>query len=262
MDVTNTSRGWSDDECLRKALPAVIRGMEFHRQLPSTQDRAAELTNSGCLDRPFLVVAEVQSAGRGRRGHTWWSEIGGLTFSLVLDEQTSPAGVVGRYTLQVALAVRDALARLLPQGVLQVKWPNDVILDGKKVAGILLETLATRPRQIVVGIGINVNNSVTRAPAELATRLTTLSDHAGYLFHLDEVLREVLQELLPIEVHARENDDLPARWRVHCSLTGKHIEVERGATVWNGRCCGIDHDGQLLLDTPSGITRIASGSVR
>lgn len=144
-----------------------VRTVEYHDELTSTNDLALQLVSGQPL--PLLVVAERQTGGRGRGGNKWWAAEGALTYSLVVDaaalrlEQRSWP----RVSLTVALAISDTLDELLPNRAVQLKWPNDVYLQGRKVCGILVETAPRFPGVLVLGIGVNVNNSLAAAPAEL-----------------------------------------------------------------------------------------------
>ena len=119
----------------------VVREVEFHEEIGSTNDRAAELACGGQLECPVLVLAAHQTGGRGRASNRWWSAPGALTFSLVLDAHH--VGLPDQRWPQIALAagaaVGEAIEKTIPQAAVRLKWPNDVYLAGKKTCGILVE---------------------------------------------------------------------------------------------------------------------------
>src|ERR1700684_1159600 len=133
----------------------LVREVEFHEEIGSTNDRAAELLCGGPLGCPFLVLAAQQTGGRGRGSNRRGSAPGALTFSLVLDAEN--VGLPTERWPQIALAagaaVGAAIEQTIPQAAVRLKWPNDVYLAGKKTCGILVEMPANGRGQLIVGIG-------------------------------------------------------------------------------------------------------------
>ena len=202
-----------------------------------------------------VFVAEFQSAGRGRLDHTWLSAKGeNLTFSVVLAGAGRPPSEIATLPLVVGLAVVKALASLAP---LSLKWPNDVLCDGRKLAGILCERHGDN---VIAGIGLNVNQ--TEFPPEIAWRATSLAVLCGRRFDREAVLADVLKSL----------DAMHARWladgfaslhgelaAVDC-LKGRTIsvrQVDDDAAPIAGLCGGITDDGSLMV----GGRRIYAGEV-
>jgi BirA family biotin operon repressor/biotin-[acetyl-CoA-carboxylase] ligase len=226
------------------------------------------------LATPFLIAAGEQSAGRGRGMNRWWSSTGALTFSLVFDPQAdqesrgSPALQADRWpriALAAGVALCDVLQQLLPQVPTGLKWPNDVLLGGKKVSGILVEVppaAPANPRRLVLGMGINVNNSLATAPVDLQSTATSLLDAAGGLFDRTDLLIAWLN-CFADRLHALAAVDhaLPARWQSLCALTGKTVELQSGNRTVRGLCRGIDIEGALLVDTAAGPERLYAGSL-
>ncbi len=143
-----------------------------------------------------------------------------------------------------------------------MKWPNDVYLTGKKAAGILVEMPSDAAGRLLVGIGINVNNSLAAAPAELTQTATSMTDVAHRTFGLTDVLLAVLARFA--EWRSKLLDDPPAffeQWRTRCLLTAKKVCVRDGSRQITGVCRGIDDSGRLTLATPAGIERLLSGTV-
>ena len=244
---------------------SFVRAVEFHRELPSTNDLALQRATHGALDTPFLVLAEFQTAGRGRGGNTWWSTPGALTFSLVLDARhDAPTGACDpRLSVTTALALHDALSGYAPPGELRLKWPNDVYLGSRKIAGILLERSSACPDRLVVGVGINVNNSLSAAPDEIRHRATSLHDRRGAPYPLGDVLRTVLKRMAQrYQMLAADTLRLAVEWRELCLLYTHAVSVTAGQRMVTGICNGIDDQGALMIHNESGVHRFLSGVVR
>ena len=157
-----------------------VRVVQYYRQLPSTSDRALQLARVDECETPLVVLAELQTAGRGRGSNRWWAGPGALTFSLVVDLENGQRAVGDtRISLATALAVRDALSTFDRTARFQLKWPNDIYLQSRKIAGILLERPALYLNRLVVGIGVNANNSLQGAPAALQETSNSFCDATG-----------------------------------------------------------------------------------
>ena len=237
--------------------------MEFHAAIGSTNDRAR-----AALREPegegLAVVADLQTAGRGRRGRSWESPAGvNLAVSVGVRPLLEPSQV-GLLGIAAALATRDACAALAPDTTLAIRWPNDVVTaGGDKVAGLLVETAIEDGRllEAVIGIGINVNWRRSAMPAEIAGRATSLADLVGA--ELDRVaLLAVLLNALDAELVALERGDSPVnRFRSVSALDGRRVGVELGEARLEGIAAGIADDGALLLDTAAGRVALTIGEV-
>jgi BirA family biotin operon repressor/biotin-[acetyl-CoA-carboxylase] ligase len=241
----------------------VGRVVEFHAEIGSTNDRAraalAQPTGDG-----LAVVADLQTAGRGRRGRSWISPAGAnLLCSVALRPVIAPrlAGLLG---VAAALAVRDASAAFVPDAGLGIRWPNDVVdRDGRKVAGLLVETALEGGELVeaVIGIGINVNWLPAEMPAGIEGRATSLRALSGTPIDRVELLRRVL-DALAVEMNALEHGDAPlTRLRDSSWLDGRRVEVETGMETISGRVAGIADDGSLLLDVELGRMALSVGEV-
>ncbi|HEX2194501.1 MAG TPA: biotin--[acetyl-CoA-carboxylase] ligase [Candidatus Limnocylindria bacterium] len=237
--------------------------VEHHGSLGSTNDRAREaLAEPGGEGR--AVVADHQSAGRGRRGRQWLSPPGhNLMVSVALRPRIEPAraGLLG---IAAAVATRDACEAAVPRAGLLLRWPNDVVTgDGLKVAGLLVDTALADDRlaDAVVGIGINVNWRRAEMPAEIVERATSLADLAGP--ELDRVaLLATLLDALDREVVALESGASPvARFAEVSALDGRQVEVQVGEERLEGMAAGVAEDGALLLDVPAGRLALTVGEV-
>lgn len=246
------------------------RQVEFFQQLGSTNDwalhRARGLPGDASAGErlPLLVWALEQTAGRGRRSNRWWSGPGALTFSLVLDpaEVSLPQELWPRVSLLVARAALEALRQFWPQGAWALKWPNDLYLQGRKLAGVLVECAPGRRPLLVVGVGVNVNNSLRHAPAELRQTATSLIDQTGQAVPLAEVLRCFLEHFRPLWQQAGSAElSLPGLWEPYCLLRGKSVTVQDDRSRVEGTCVGLDEDGALLVQTPAALQRVVAGTV-
>ena len=244
-------------------LRRIGRAVEFHREIASTNDRAR-----AALDEPggegLAVVADLQTAGRGRRGRSWTSPAGAnLLFSVALRPSIAPrlAGLLG---VAAALAVRDACASFAPDAGLAIRWPNDLVdRDGRKVAGLLVETALEGGElaEAVIGIGINVNWLPADMPAEIMGRGTSLLALAGAPLDRVALLARVL-DALDAELQALERGQPPlARLRASSWLDGRQVDVDTGTETITGRAAGIADDGSLLLDADVGRLALSVGEV-
>ena len=240
-----------------------LKHVESHESIPSTNDRAISLAAETGLPCPALIIAERQTAGRGRGAHRWESGPGALTFSLILDRPTSlPRERTPLVSLVVGMATREAIAGVAPRAPVQVKWPNDVYLAGKKVAGILTEITTAAPDRLIVGIGINGNNSLENAPLEIQRRGISLVDHLKTLIEPTELLIRLLVELELGFVKLAETGTIDVdHWQAHCLLTGREISLRAGSLLHTGRCRGVNSDGALQLDNGDEVFSVYTGEV-
>ncbi len=234
--------------------------------LASTNDRALELTAGlSSTTLPYLIVADRQTAGRGRGRNRWFAEDGVLTFSLIVEPARwrLDRGLWPRLSVAVGGAVAEALAQWSLRDRPLLKWPNDVLIQGRKVAGILNETDAAAPDRLVIGIGVNVATSFLGAPEDVRARATSLSQHGrGVAPDRHEVLRQILWQLdLDFRALGEHSPALVDRWRRHCALTGRLISVGDGERRVSGACLGLEDDASLLVRSERGPERCYSGTV-
>jgi BirA family biotin operon repressor/biotin-[acetyl-CoA-carboxylase] ligase len=229
--------------------------IRWHASLPSTMDAAAALAHAGAGDG-VVVAAEQQTAGRGRRGTTWESPPGaGLYFSLI----ARPAGALQLVTLAAGVGVRDgvtAATGLAPD----LKWPNDLLVNRRKLAGILAEGLAIgMPEQaVIIGVGLNVLPAAY--PPDVSRRATSLEGELGRPVDRDALLSAVLGGLRDgLARLAQSPGDILQAWRAASpSASGTRVEWDghRGVTA------GIDDAGALLVRTGDSVERIVAGELQ
>lgn len=237
--------------------------VEHYATVGSTNDRARECLADGVGPLPLLIVADEQTAGRGRGANRWWTGKGSLACSLIvevdelgIDRSRSPL-----VALAAAVAVAETVAPLLPSHTVGLHWPNDVIAAGRKLAGILAEVLSDR--WLVVGIGLNTNNSLRDAPHELQNTATTLFELTGIPHDSTQVLLTLLEHLeKAFRRLASGPEQIAANANTLCLQHGQTLSIQLGRRRVCGRCGGIAADGALLLDTPEGREKLYSGVLR
>jgi BirA family transcriptional regulator, biotin operon repressor / biotin---[acetyl-CoA-carboxylase] ligase len=243
------------------AIGALSRsGIEVEVVAETGSTNADLLARAPSLQRPLLLVAEHQSAGRGRAGRSWLSAAGNsLTFSLAWKVDGGPAGLAG-LPLAVGVALAETLARLGVQ--VQLKWPNDLLKDGNKLAGILIETQSA-PGCVwaVIGVGLNLV-----MPDELEARIGRAAAAVPWLARMDrdELVASLLDGLAAaLEQFARGGfGAFAARWnRLHAWQGIEVSIIDRGAVLHQGVAAGVDDGGRLLLDTADGRIAIVAGDV-
>lgn len=233
------------------APPAIIR----LGAVDSTQNVAWGLVEENIADGT-VVTAKSQHDGRGRRGRHWHDEPGAsLAASIVLRPRLAVAAL-GGLSFAAALAVVDALesqAGLAPR----LKWPNDVLVDRRKIAGILLESRATPAPVVVVGLGINLTQRVF--PAVIADRATSVALAGGRPVDADTLLDAVVRAL---DVWRRRLEDedfepLRARWREVADTLGRRVTIDGVEAL----AVDLDADGALLVQRDGAVHRVVAGEV-
>lgn len=253
---------FTEDDCRRLAEHPWLQGVELYAQLDSTNRRALECCEQTAA--PHLVVAETQTAGRGRLGSRWWSELGGLMFSLTIDaaQYRLTRQRLPLMSLVTGWAVRQALIEVVPRERVRLKWPNDVYVDDRKICGVLLEASDARPLHVVVGVGLNIENDLSQAPEEIRRRATTLAEHSDPPPSTGEMLEMVLDQLRRcLEQLAAGQLRLAERWSSACMLHGRSIKVELPDGELAGTGEGIDQCGALQVRVGAELKSVVAGAV-
>jgi BirA family transcriptional regulator, biotin operon repressor / biotin---[acetyl-CoA-carboxylase] ligase len=241
-------------------LPPGYRLVSFD-SIGSTNDEANRLARGGAPEGT-LVWALEQTAGRGRRGRVWVSPRGNLYASVILRPD-SPPGRAAQLGFVTALALGDALRAKLPAiAGLSYKWPNDVLLRGQKLAGILLESEMGVGRDaafVIVGVGVNL----VSFPREADFPATSLSDEGLDPPPPSVLLEEFTRHFRSWLQRWRMSGFTPVRqaWRAQAISIGDLIRVRLEATTLHGRFLDIDDEGALLLETAEEHRRISSGEI-
>jgi BirA family biotin operon repressor/biotin-[acetyl-CoA-carboxylase] ligase len=255
----------ADDLFARLGKTKVIgRDIQVFEQTTSTNDVIEKLARDG-VKEGVVVFAESQTKGRGRLGRKWMSPTHkGLWFSILLRPDLRPQEAT-QLTVASATALRRAIefeTGLKPE----IKWPNDILIGGKKVAGILTELSAEvdRVKHIILGIGVDVNLDANEFPAELKKIATSLKIETGEAVSRAELAVAILRELDfdYARICARKFSEVADEWESHCATIGKNVTVLIGDRKIRGRAESLDDDGALRVRTEHGhLERIIGGDV-
>jgi len=276
---------------LRKYLKnTFVADVEHHFSLSSTNDRAAECAAVPRIKLPLLILADCQTTGRGRGSNRWWTGPGSLAFSLLIGPELAgtvgasacggcvegasqpiqeelPGAVMiptagsrssGLVALAAGVAVVEALAPLVPGHEIGIHWPNDIMLDGRKLAGILIEVMSDG--KFVIGIGINTNNTTTDAPEEVRPRVVTLRDVTGQEHNSTELLISILRQLQrQLADLVRSPESIAVRTHERCLQRGKRLQIVQGEKQIEGCCLALLPTGHCCLKSmgsPRRFTRV------
>ncbi len=249
-----------------EAMPSKVIGRDIRvfEQTTSTNDVVEKLARDG-VKEGAVVFAEAQMKGRGRLGRKWISPAHkGLWFSVLLRPDLRP-----QETTQLTVASATALRRAIQSETglhPEIKWPNDILIGGKKVAGILTELSAEldRVKHVILGIGVDVNLDAGEFPPELRKLATSLKIESGRTISRAELATAILRELdadyarLCGGGFAKVADE----WEAHCQTIGRNVTIHTGERRIRGRAESLDDDGALLLRTEHGhLERVTGGDV-
>jgi BirA family transcriptional regulator, biotin operon repressor / biotin---[acetyl-CoA-carboxylase] ligase len=253
-------------DALMPATRWVARRLDVHAVLDSTNRVAEELARAGAPDGT-VVIAERQTAGRGRQGRSFFSPTGGLYLSLLLRPRM-PADRIHHHVFAAAVAVAQAAAGVLPASArIQIKWPNDVWVEGRKVSGINLpvQLEGERVASAVLGVGVNVNTRPDEFPEELRALATSLCAAAGHEIDRTRFAERLLEQLERWidRLRAGDLEGVLEAWRSRLALLGARVRIAGPGVPRprEGIARGVDAAGALLLETPAGLERILAGDV-
>ena len=228
----------------------------------STNEQAKQLALEGA-SHGTLVTADAQTSGKGRRGRSWESQEKGIYMSLILKPDILPQNA-SMLTLVVALSVSNALKNVLGDGCIPyIKWPNDIVINKKKICGILTEMELKQGKiaHIIVGIGINVNQE--NFPKEIETASSIFLETGNYL-ETEKLIEEVLNCFEKEYAIFLETQDLEGLKEDYESLLinkNKQVTVLEPKGSWEGTALGITNKGELIVDTDMGCQYVSSGEV-
>ncbi len=224
-------------------------------EVDSTNEYAKELIGQGCLEGT-VVLSDIQTGGKGRLARKWESPKGGLWMSICLKPKD---GLVGDKLGIIPLLSGCAAARAV-SGIsdlnARVKWPNDVIINGKKMAGILSESILNgEDRWVVVGIGIDVNNPVQEG-YEFSDISTSITEETGRKFDLEKLMVQLICEFERLYNMAESGKDAEVldEWRGMADTLGKKVSINRISGEITGIARDIDEVGALILELQNGHT--------
>ena len=258
-------RRWIQPRKIKDGLQTKFVGNEIHHlvEVPSTNDVAKELAAKGA-EEGTIVISETQTLGRGRLGREWASPEGGIWFSIILRPEVDSRDA-SKLTFVAAVAVARVIRGMFSLEA-EIKWPNDVLIGGKKVCGILTET-STKGDVVdfvVVGVGINANVSLDSFPQSMRNSLTTLKEELMEEIEREEFLRALLEELERYyTMFLRKKFGLILeKWRNLAGFLGQYVEVLSFGEKIRGRAVDVDRNGALMIKLRNGtVKKVMSGDV-
>jgi BirA family transcriptional regulator, biotin operon repressor / biotin---[acetyl-CoA-carboxylase] ligase len=246
FNVKSCARGYallnSDDILLPFCFGPESESRIFHfQELDSTMDKARNLAREGA-PHLSLVIAENQTAGRGRLRRKWFSAKGGLWFTLILKPDIPPL-LSYIYVFAASLSLSLTLERMFGLNV-RVKWPNDLLLNGKKLAGLLseMETSGNLVDFINIGVGLNVNNQ----PDQFEHRAISIKESLGNSVARCRIIKTFLEDFKQ-RIHLIDCNSIISLWKERTSTIGSHVRVETFGEVYEGLAIDVDETGALLV---------------
>ncbi|MBM4445771.1 MAG: biotin--[acetyl-CoA-carboxylase] ligase [Chloroflexi bacterium] len=236
----------------------VGRQLYYYHRLATTMKTAKELVREGTAEGT-VVIAGTQTAGKGRIGRTWLSPEGSLAMSVILKPSLDN---LPQLVMIASLAVVKAIKKVAGLET-QIKWPNDVLIKGKKVCGILIENEVKggRVNFAIIGMGINVNFDPLVFP-EIAGIATSLSHELGTGISKVELTSTLLSELERLYLEAQAGAPVYREWQENMETLGRWIQVKTGETVEQGKAETVTEHGNLILRRADGsLTEIVAGDV-
>ncbi len=212
-----------------------------------------------------IIVAEKQSGGKGRLGKRWYSPQGGIWLSTIFYPEIALSHI-SLITPMTAVAVARTIHKLFPHIGVEIKWPNDLLIDNRKVCGILTEvsTEAQKMKWIIVGIGINANNDSTKLPEDIRKYSISLTESTGQLIPRATFVCYLCSELENWYEKLKKKEFLPIlkEWKLYNNIIGKKVIVDTGGKIITGEALNLNERGALILKTDKGETReIISGTI-
>jgi len=237
--------------------------VSYFTEVTSTNDVAKELATRGA-EEGTIVIAEAQTCGRGRLGRSWLSPKGGLWFSVILRPQVEATDVF-KITFLTAVAVAKTIRRMFKLNA-EIEWPNDILVHGKKVCGILTETSVRGETldSVIVGVGINANIDLDFFPKYLKKTVTTLAVEVKKEINREKFLHKLLEELEAYYKMFKDNkfDSILEEWKRLNRLFGANVEVVSFDERIVGQAVNVDKNGALIVRLADGTTRkVFSGDV-
>jgi len=248
---------------IRYKLSTKILGKEIHhfKEVESTSDVAKDLAIRGAPEGT-IVVAEGQTRGRGRLDRGWFSPPGGIWMSLILRPLLSPADIP-KITLMTSVVVAKTISEVTGLGV-KIKWPNDILLHSRKVAGILTEMGAEADRLNFVVVGMGINANVDIFPPDIESHATSIKRVLGENVDRLKLLRCLLEQLERKYIRLQEGKfkGILNEWKKLCTTLGSQVKILTVDGEIQGKATGVDEHGALILKLASGeIKTIYAGDV-
>lgn len=246
-------------ETILKGLKTAIVGgsIVYYPSVPSTMDLARRLAEEGTPEGT-VILCDEQTQGRGRQGRRWLASPSSSILMSVIFRPT--IGQLPQINMLGSLSIVKAIEKVT--GIRpSIKWPNDVLIDGRKVAGVLLENVLEGEvlQAAILGVGLNVSLDVSAYP-EISSIATSLTAQSGREFQRDDVLRALLIEMDSLYQAIRKNEDVYRRWLPYVETVGKTVRIKTGESVEEGLAQSVNPDGSITLRRADGsLVNIATG---
>lgn len=251
---------------LKDELNTSYIGKEIHyfREVDSTNEVAKRLAQEGAPEGT-VIIAERQRKGRGRRGKQWISPIGGAWISIILRPNTLPINAP-QLTFTAGVAAAETIKKEYGLEI-GIKWPNDILIENKKVCGILTE-ISTEKNSIdyiIAGIGIDANVDLDLLPPELREETTSLKTELEEEISRMLLVRKFLEnfEAMYNEFNQGNFQKILKKWRKYSKTIGSNVEIRKGTEIIKGEAVGVNREGALILELKDGsLRKIISGECR
>ncbi len=251
---------------LKNQLSTSYIGKEIHyfREVDSTNEVAKRLAKEGA-DEGVVVIAESQKRGKGRHGKPWISPLGGAWMSIILRPDTLPINAP-QLTFTAGVAAADTIKEEYGLDV-GIKWPNDILIENKKVCGILTElsTEINAIDYIITGIGIDANVDLELLPPELREHTTSLKRELEEDISRMLLVKKFLEnfEKMYDEFNRGNFSNILNKWRKYSKTIGRNVEIRKGTGFIRGEAVGVNNEGALILELDDGsLKKIISGECR
>lgn len=240
----------------------IGKDIYIFNEVMSTNTIAKFLSMNG-VGNGAVVISEKQTKARGRSGKNWESPLGGVWLSIILNPNVNHSKIP-LITLATGVAVENTLKRIGVKNA-EIKWPNDILIHGKKVCGILTEAITSfnTIESVIIGVGIDANISIENFPEELRENMTTLNDEIGEKVDENLLIKLFLEEFEKISEQFinEEYETILKEWRKNSYTIGKIVEVhEPFSKPYDGYVLGINRDGSLVVEKIDGtLEKVISG---
>lgn len=235
------------------------QSIQHYLKLDSTNNKAWELISENA-ENGTVVITDNQTSGHGRQSNKWLSTPDkSLTFSIVLYPNALP-NQINLYSLITSLAITDCLTDFNIQ--VQLKWPNDILINGKKVGGILCESKISGGvmKSMVIGVGLNINEEITELPKTLRKSATSLMIESGIQYQLETILTNILKHL-EHRIKSRETQTHLLDWEKRCAHLNQKVTFRSSNEVVNGMFKGLSSTGQAVITINNEEIKFDSGEI-
>jgi BirA family transcriptional regulator, biotin operon repressor / biotin---[acetyl-CoA-carboxylase] ligase len=237
----------------------IGKKLYHYPSISSTNEKAKTLADHG-MKEGTVVISDIQTQGRGRKQRSWSSSNGGLWFSIILRPKISLSNAM-QVTMCAACAVTEGIQRQLTIQP-SIKWPNDVLIEKKKICGILTEIAAEidEINYLIVGIGLNVNNTL---PVHLQKYSTTLKEEIKKEVKLTPLLINIFESFDRFYQSLKQGDlaSIKKTWRSNSSTIGSEVKVKMDQEIVKGKAIDIGSNGELIVQTTQGNKKIITGDI-